>query len=87
MSWFSRSYQRFPFFIRWEVFDSTKSHLGKLLLPIIRADRAAISKDTEIHVYWPLFRDESLENEFLDAFPRYQFEKRIERLFDAKDNC
>jgi hypothetical protein len=44
------------------------------------ATRNYIKPRTALHMNWLLFRDEALANEFLDAFPQYQFEKRLERL-------
>ena len=42
--------------------------------------RNYIEPRTALYVNWLLFREECLGNEFLDAFPRYQFKRRIERL-------
>jgi hypothetical protein len=44
------------------------------------ATRNYIKPQTALYVNWLRFRDEALATEFLDAFPKYKFEKRIETL-------
>jgi hypothetical protein len=44
------------------------------------ATRNYIEPRTALYVNWLLFRDDTLATQFLEAFPKYQFEKRIERL-------
>jgi hypothetical protein len=44
------------------------------------ATRNHVKPRTALYVNWLLFREEALANEFLDAFPQYQFMKRMERL-------
>jgi hypothetical protein len=44
------------------------------------ATRNFIEPRTALYVNWLLFRDDTLATQFLEAFPKYQFEKRIEKL-------
>jgi hypothetical protein len=44
------------------------------------ATRNYIEPRTALYVNWLLFRDDALATQFLDAFPRYQFAKMIEKL-------
>ncbi len=44
------------------------------------ATRNFIEPRTALYVHWLLFRDDTLATQFLEAFPKYQFEKRIERI-------
>ena len=44
------------------------------------ATRNYLKPQTALYVNWLLFRDEPLATEFLQTFPKYQFEKRIEGL-------
>jgi hypothetical protein len=46
----------------------------------LTSTRNYIEPRTALYVNWLLFREECLGNEFLNAFPRYQIERRIESL-------
>jgi hypothetical protein len=72
--------------------DLDQSRLvGRRCLDWIRANRGDntirvvttrnfIEPRTALHVNWLLFRDDALATEFLEAFPKHQFEKRIDRI-------
>src|SRR6266849_1397257 len=55
--------------------DWVRAHRGDNAIRFV-ATRNYIKPQTSLYVNWLLFRDESLATEFLDAFPRYQLEKR-----------
>jgi hypothetical protein len=59
--------------------DWIRAHRGDNAIRLA-ATRKFIEPRTALYVHWLLFRDEALATQFLDAFPRYQFGKRIERL-------
>jgi hypothetical protein len=59
--------------------DWIRAHRGDNGIGLV-ATRNYIRPQTALYVNWLLFRDEPLATEFLDTFPRYQFEKRIEKL-------
>jgi hypothetical protein len=44
------------------------------------ATRNYIEPKTAVYVNWALFREDALAGEFLDVFPRYEFEARLERI-------
>jgi hypothetical protein len=56
--------------------DWTRAHRGDDAIKLV-GTRNFIRPRTALYVHWALFRDDALATEFLDAFPRYQFEKRI----------
>jgi hypothetical protein len=59
--------------------DWIRAHRDKNAVRLV-ATRNHIKPRTALYVHWLLFRDDTVATEFLEAFPQYQFEKRIERL-------
>jgi hypothetical protein len=59
--------------------DWIRAHRGDNGVGLV-ATRNYIKPRTALYVNWLLFRDETLATEFLEAFPQYQIEKRIEKL-------
>jgi hypothetical protein len=59
--------------------DWIRAHRSDNAIGLV-ATRNYIKPQTALYVNWLLFRDEPLATEFLNAFPRYQFDKRIERI-------
>jgi|SRR5208337_836161 len=59
--------------------DWIRAHRGDNVIRLA-ATRNFIEPRTALYVHWLLFRDEALATEFLEVFPRYQFEERIERI-------
>ena len=66
--------------------DWIRAHRGDNAIRLV-ATWNFVKPRTALYVTWLLFRDEALATEFLEAFPRYQFEKMNRKNFDAKDNC
>jgi len=56
--------------------DWITAHRGEDAIRMV-ATRNYVEPRTALYVNWLLFRDEALATQFLDAFPRYQFGKRI----------
>jgi hypothetical protein len=59
--------------------DWIRAHRGDHEIRLV-ATRNYVEPRTALYVNWLLFRDDTLATEFLQAFPKYQFAKRIERL-------
>jgi hypothetical protein len=59
--------------------DWIRGHRGDNTIGFV-ATRNYVKPQTALYVNWLQFRDDALATEFLDAFPRYQIEKRIESL-------
>jgi hypothetical protein len=59
--------------------DWTRVHRGDDDIRFV-ATRNYLKPQTALYVNWALFRAEALADEFLELFPRYQFEKRMERI-------
>jgi hypothetical protein len=59
--------------------DWIRARRGESAIRLV-ATRNYVEPRTALYANWLLFRDESLANEFLHAFPGYQFERRIESL-------
>jgi hypothetical protein len=59
--------------------DWIRAHRGDNAIRLV-ATRNYVEPRTALYVTWLLFRDEALATEFLEAFPKYQFERRIEKL-------
>jgi hypothetical protein len=59
--------------------DWIRAHRGDNGIGLV-ATRNFIEPRTALYVHWLLFRDDTLATEFLDVFPKFQFEKSIEKL-------
>jgi hypothetical protein len=59
--------------------DWIRAHRGDNGIGLV-ATRNYIKPRTALYVNWLLFRDDALATEFLEPFPQYQIEKRIEKL-------
>jgi hypothetical protein len=59
--------------------DWIRAHRGSSTIRLA-STRNYIEPRTALYVNWFLFEEECLVHEFLDAFPGYQIERRIERL-------
>jgi hypothetical protein len=59
--------------------DWIRAHRGDNAIRFM-ATRNFVEPRTALYVNWLLFRDDALATAFLAAFPRYQFDKRIEQL-------
>jgi hypothetical protein len=59
--------------------DWIRAHRGDDTIRLV-ATRNFIRPRTALYVHWLLCRDDTVATEFLEAFPQYQIEKRIEKL-------
>jgi hypothetical protein len=59
--------------------DWIREHRGDDRIRLV-STRNFIEPRTALYVHWLLFRDDTLATEFLDVFPKFQFEKSIEKL-------
>jgi hypothetical protein len=59
--------------------DWVRAYRGDNAIRLV-ATRNFIEPRTALYVTWLLFRDETLATQFLDAFPRYGIDKKIDRL-------
>jgi hypothetical protein len=59
--------------------DWIRAHRGDNEIRLV-ATRNYVEPRTALYVHWLLFRDDALATEFLQAFPKYQFQKRLGKL-------
>jgi hypothetical protein len=59
--------------------DWIRAHRGEDAIRLVLT-RNFVEPRTALYVHWLLFRDDALATEFLQAFPKYQFQKRLGKL-------
>ena len=59
--------------------DWIRAHRGDNGIGLV-ATRNFVKPQTALYVNWLLFREDTLATQFLDAFPKYQLEKRLDTI-------